>query len=237
MQQRRTRCGRQTQAEDSYALRQAAALLDWLGLIVFAISGALVASRKQMNVVGFVLLGTVTGIGGGTLRDLLLGLSPVFWVREPAVLLACVIVSCAVFFTAHIPQSRYRLLLWLDDPRFGTLRCHGCGARFACRLRAVVAVAMGVVTATFGGIIRDVLGNESPIVLSREVYVTAALAGAIVFVVLTNIGLSREVVLGAGLIAGLLVRGMALHKGWSLPRYRERRGRTPDEIDRLDRSA
>ncbi|WP_366511765.1 TRIC cation channel family protein [Mesorhizobium sp.] len=93
---------------------------------------------------------------------------------------------------------------------------------------------MGVVTATFGGIIRDVLGNESPIVLSREVYVTAALAGAIVFVVLTNIGLSREVVLGAGLIAGLLVRGMALHKGWSLPRYRERRGRTPDEIDRLD---
>ena len=84
----------------------AAAALDWLGVIVFAVSGALVASRKQMDVVGFALLGTVTGIGGGTLRDLLLGLSPVFWVREPAYLIVCVIISGVVFVTAHIPQSR-----------------------------------------------------------------------------------------------------------------------------------
>src|ERR687893_260909 len=92
----------------------AAAALDWLGVIVFAISGALVASRKQMDVVGFALLGTVTGIGGGSLRDLLLGLSPVFWVREPAYLIVCVIISGVVFVTAHIPQSRYRVLLWFD---------------------------------------------------------------------------------------------------------------------------
>ena len=85
----------------------AAVALDWLGVIVFTISGALAASRKRMDVVGFALLGTVTGIGGGTLRDLLLGLSPVFWVREPAYLVVCVIVSSAVFVTAHIPQSRH----------------------------------------------------------------------------------------------------------------------------------
>jgi uncharacterized membrane protein YeiH len=89
---------------------------------------------------------------------------------------------------------------------------------------------MGVVTATFGGIIRDVLGNESPVVLSREVYVTAALIGAIVFVGLTGLGLPREVALGGGLVAGLLVRGTALWRGWSLPRYRERKGRSPDEL-------
>ena len=85
-----------------------------LGVIVFAISGALVASRKQMDVVGFALLSTVTGIGGGTLRDLLLGQGPVFWVREPIYLIVCVIASGAVFVTAHIPKSRYRVLLWFD---------------------------------------------------------------------------------------------------------------------------
>src|SRR5512138_269395 len=87
--------------------------LDWLGIIAFAITGALVASRKQMDVVGFAILGTVTGLGGGTVRDLLLDL-PVFWVREPAYLLTCVSVSVLVFFAAHIPQSRYKYLLWLD---------------------------------------------------------------------------------------------------------------------------
>ena len=103
----------------------AAAALDWLGVIAFAISGALVASRKQMDIVGFALLGTVTGIGGGTLRDLLLGQGPVFWVREPAYLVVCVIVSSAVFVTAHIPQSRYRVLLWFDALGLCTLRCYG----------------------------------------------------------------------------------------------------------------
>ena len=85
----------------------AVAILDWSGVIVFAISGALVASRKQMDIVGFVLLGTVTGIGGGTLRDVLLGANPVFWIDAPAYLLACLVVSGIVFFTAHIPQSRF----------------------------------------------------------------------------------------------------------------------------------
>src|ERR671928_1892061 len=91
-----------------------AALLDWFGIIVFATTGALVASRKQMDLVGFALLGTVTGIGGGTLRDVLLGQLPVFWVREPAYLVTCVLASTAVFFTAHIARSRYTLLLWFD---------------------------------------------------------------------------------------------------------------------------
>src|SRR3954470_11953810 len=91
----------------------ATAVLDWLGIVVFAVTGALVASRKQMDVVGFVVLGTVTGIGGGTLRDVLLGL-PVFWVREPAYLITCTLVSVVVFFAAHIPQSRSQYVLWFD---------------------------------------------------------------------------------------------------------------------------
>jgi uncharacterized membrane protein YeiH len=212
----------------------AAAALDWLGVIVFAISGALVASRKQMDVVGFALLGTATGIGGGTLRDLLLGLSPVFWVREPVYLVVCVIVSGAVFLTAHIPQSRYRVLLWFDALGLALFAVTGAERALLAGSGPVVAVAMGVITATFGGIIRDVLGNESPVVLSREVYVTAALVGATVFVVLSGFGLGRESAFGAGLFVGLVVRGMALRQGRYLPRYRERPGRTLDEIKRPD---
>ena len=206
----------------------AAAALDWLGVIVFAISGALVASRKQMDVVGFALLGTATGIGGGTLRDLLLGLSPVFWVSEPVYLVVC------VFVTAHIPKSRYRVLLWFDALGLALFAVTGAERALLAGSGPVVAVAMGVITATFGGVIRDVLGNESPVVLSREVYVTAALVGAAVFVVLSGFGLGRESAFGAGLFVGLVVRGMALRQGWSLPRYRERPGRTLDEIKRPD---
>lgn len=87
--------------------------LDWLGIIAFTVTGALVASRKQMDVIGFVVLGTVTGIGGGTLRDVLLGL-PVFWIREPAYLITCALSSVLVFFAVHTPESLYRNLLWLD---------------------------------------------------------------------------------------------------------------------------
>jgi uncharacterized membrane protein YeiH len=88
--------------------------LDWFGVAVFAVTGALVASRKQMDIFGFALLATVTGVGGGSVRDLLLGQLPVFWVREPAYVVICVVVSVIVYFTAHIPESRYRLLMWLD---------------------------------------------------------------------------------------------------------------------------
>jgi len=210
----------------------AAAALDWLGVIVFAVSGALVASRKQMDIVGFALLGTVTGIGGGTLRDLLLGQGPVFWVREPAYLIVCVVVSGVVFVTAYIPQNRYRVLLWFDALGLALFAVTGAERALLVGSGPVVAVAMGVITATFGGIIRDVLGNESPVVLSREIYVTAALVGAGVFIVLSAYGLGRESALGAGLLAGLVVRGMALRWGWSLPRYRARPEHAREEVKR-----
>jgi uncharacterized membrane protein YeiH len=98
--------------------------------------------------------------------------------------------------------------------------------------RPVVVVAMGVITATFGGVIRDVLGGESPVVLSREVYVTAALIGATVFELLWIVGAPREIAMVLGLVAGFALRAAALHWGWSLPRYKERPGRRPDDINR-----
>lgn len=210
----------------------ATAILDWLGILVFAVSGALVASRKQMDIVGFALMGTAAGIGGGTLRDILLGL-PVFWVREPAYLLVCIAISCIVFFTAHIPASRYRVLLWLDAAGLALFAVAGAEKAMLVEAGPIVAVAMGIVAATFGGVIRDVLGAESPVVLSREIYVTAALLGACAFVGLTGIGAPREIAISAAVAAGFALRGVALVRGWSLPRYRQRPGRSAQELQML----
>ena len=201
-----------------------ATLLDWLGVVAFTVSGALVASRKEMDIVGFVLLGTATGIGGGTLRDVLLGL-PVFWVHEPAYLLTCILVSGLAFFTAHIPHSRYKALLWLDAVGLALFAVTGAEKAALAGASGGVSVAMGVVTATFVGIIRDLLGGEVPVILSREIYVSAALAGAAAFVVLMMVGTPRELSTGVGFAIGLLVRAAALQRGWSLPRYRPRPGR------------
>jgi uncharacterized membrane protein YeiH len=199
----------------------ATTVIEWLGIIAFAVSGALEASRKRMDIFGFVLLGTVTGIGGGTLRDLLLG-QPVFWVQTPSYLVVCVLVSAAVFFLAHLPQSRFRVLLWCDALGLALFAAIGAERALLAGTGPMVAVAMGVITSTFGGVIRDVLGAESPVVLSREIYVTAALLGATVFVALIGVGLPREIALGAAFAACLALRGAALHWGWSLPRYKAR---------------
>lgn len=206
-----------------------AAMLDWFGIVVFTMTGALVASRKQMDIVGFILLGTVTGIGGGTIRDTVLGTLPAFWVTEPSYLVTCMTVSVVAFFLAHIPQSRYTVLLWFDAVGMALFAVTGAEKALLTGAAPVVAVAMGVVTATFGGIIRDVLGGESPIVLRREIYVTAALAGATLFVTMSFYGIAREIALTGGFLTGAAVRCAALRWNWSLPRYHARPGRKPVE--------
>ncbi len=198
--------------------------LDWFGVAVFATTGALVASRKQMDLIGFILLGTVTGIGGGTIRDTLLGNLPVFWITDPRYLITCVAVSSAAFFLAHIPQSRYALVLRFDAVGLAIFAVTGAEAALDANTDAAVAVAMGVITATFGGIVRDILGGESPAILRQEIYVTAALVGATLFVALAEAGVERSGSLIAGFAIALIIRLGALRWHWSLPRYRPRPG-------------
>src|SRR6195256_1711669 len=106
-------CGRSRERQGVFMFDLVIATLDWFGVAVFAVTGALVASRKEMDIFGFALLATVTGVGGGSVRDLLLGM-PVFWVQQPMYVAICIAVSAIVFFTAHVPESRYRVLMWLD---------------------------------------------------------------------------------------------------------------------------
>jgi uncharacterized membrane protein YeiH len=194
-----------------------AQFLDWFGLCVFALTGALVASRKQMDIVGFALLGSVTGIGGGTIRDVVMGALPVFWVQKPAYLLTCVLVSSAAFFLAHLVQSRQRLLIWADAVGLALFSVTGADIAQNNGAGAVIAIALGVATATFGGIIRDILGGDSPVILRREIYVTASFLGASVFVLLHYLGLPKDAAIAAGFIAAFLLRAAAITFNLSLP--------------------
>ena len=194
-----------------------AQFLDWFGLCVFALTGALVASRKQMDIVGFALLGCVTGIGGGTIRDVLMGALPVFWVQKPAYLLTCVLVSCGAFFVAHLVQSRQRLLIWADAVGLALFSVTGADIAQNQGAGSVIAIALGVATATFGGIIRDILGGDVPVILRREIYVTAALLGSSVFAMCLQLGLAKNLSLATGFLAALALRAAAIRFDLSLP--------------------
>lgn len=202
--------------------------LDFLGTAVFAVTGALVASRKQMDITGFMLLAVVTGVGGGSLRDTMLGQLPVFWVQSPVYLGICIAVAALVFFLAHIPESRYRALLWLDAAGLAVFCVVGAEKALNAGAGPFIAIAMGVATGTLGGVIRDVLGGEVPLILRKEIYVTAALAGAAVFVGLGALGLDGPLAACAGFAVCFVIRALALHYGWSLPAYRARPGRTAE---------
>ena len=205
-------------------------LLDYAGVAVFAATGALAASRKELDMIGFLFLASVTGIGGGTLRDVILGATPVFWAQNPAYVLVCAGVAVLVFFTAHLVESRYKLLLWLDAVGLAAYCVLGAAKGLAATGSATVAVVTGVLTATFGGILRDLLAGEPSVLLRPEVYVTAALSGAATFTIIAAAGSAPSVAAAAGFLVAFLVRGGALRFGWTFPRYRSRPGRRPDDI-------
>jgi uncharacterized membrane protein YeiH len=211
-------------------LDDALRLLDWLGIAVFAISGGLVASRKQLDIVGFVLIATVTGFGGGTLRDLLLGRTPVFWLGRPELLGIAAAAGLIVFFTAHLVESRFRALLWADAVGLALYAVLGAEIALIAGADPWAAVLLGVVTATGGGILRDIICNELPLILRREIYITAAAAAAVTYVALRLAPLPRDLALPAGIAIGFGIRAAALLRGWSLPPYKARPAREyPDD--------
>ena len=207
------------------ALDLALGLLDWLGIAAFAASGALVASRKQMDAVGFVLIAVVTGFGGGTLRDLLLGRTPVFWLERPELLAIAAVAALVVFFGAHLVESRFRTLLWVDAAGMALYAVVGAEIALFAGADPWAAVLLGVVTATAGGILRDVICNELPLLLRREIYITAAAAGAVTYVALRFAPVPRDVALLVGIATGFSIRAAAILRGWSLPPFRARPAR------------
>ncbi|WP_207063655.1 trimeric intracellular cation channel family protein [Motiliproteus sp. SC1-56] len=192
------------------------------GIAVFAISGALEAARKEMDILGFILIGSVTGLGGGTLRDLLLGLAPVYWVRDPLNVGICLGAAVATYFVVPLINSRIRALIWMDALGLSLFCVTGTQIALSQGVAPLIAVCMGVMTATFGGIIRDVLCGVSLVLQGRELYVTAAVAGASAYLGLYLAPVPEALALLGGFAVAFGLRGAAILFGLMLPSYQAR---------------
>jgi uncharacterized membrane protein YeiH len=194
-------------------------LLDYFGIAVFAISGALVAAERRLDFVTFIFFAVVTGVGGGTLRDLLIG-APVFWVRTNGTLLICIAAALLVWIGSR-RRFAGRALLWFDAAGMAAYATYGAAKALGFGVAPVPAFVMGVLTACAGGIIRDVLAGEPSVLMQRELYVTPAALAAGLYVGLTLAGLALWPAAAAAIAAGFVLRGGAIARGWSLPVYRE----------------
>ena len=194
-------------------------LLDFFGITVFAVSGALLAAEKRQTLVTFIFFAVATGIGGGTLRDLLIG-APVFWVRNNATLLICIGAALGVWISSS-RRFAGRALAWFDAAGLAAYATYGSAKALGYGVAPVPAFAMGVLTACFGGIVRDVLAGEPSILMRPELYVTAAALAAGLFVGLSLAGTPLWIAAAAAVLAGFVLRGAAIARGWKLPAYRD----------------
>ncbi|APG45770.1 trimeric intracellular cation channel family protein [Phaeobacter porticola] len=198
-------------------------LLDYGSVLVFALSGALVASRAQLDIVGFAFVASLTAVGGGTVRDLLLNRHPVFWVGDSNYILLASGASVIVFFTAHLVESRLRWVVWLDSFALAIAVSAGTGAAILTTQPPIVVVLMGMATGTLGGLMRDVVCNEVPLVLKQgELYISCAMAGAITAVTCIAFGLPTRWALVACAMVCWILRAGSITFGWHLPVYRSR---------------
>ena len=210
----------QTPIIDPADLSRLVHFFDLLAAVVFAVSGSLVASRKGLDVMAFMWFAVITGVGGGTVRDLILNV-PVFWVQSPAYVTTCLVTAVVMHFVAPRVESRFRTLLWFDAFGLALVSVAGTVKASDAGAPELVAIAMGAVTGCVGGIIRDVLGHMPSVLLGQEIYVTASILGGCTYVGCNALGVDRMAGMTAGFLVTFTVRGLAIRYGWSIPVYRE----------------
>lgn len=202
-------------------------VLDVIGIAVFALSGALAAAKREQTLVTFVFFAVVTGVGGGTVRDLLIG-APVFWVHASWVPFVCLAMALVPWLSPRgwwfDGKGDSKALDWFDAVGLAAYAVFGTAKALAYNIEPLPAAMMGVITACVGGIIRDVLAHEPSIIMRPELYVTAAALAAGGFVLLLLLGTSFWVAATIAALAGFTLRGMAIHKGIALPTYKSKRG-------------
>jgi uncharacterized membrane protein YeiH len=201
-----------------HALAPLLQMLDLAAIGVFALSGAIVAGQKRQSMVTFVFFAIVTGVGGGTFRDLLIG-APVFWIERNSILFICIAAAVICWI---LPEKWWRgkALLWLDAAGLAAYAAFGAAKGLAYGIAPLPAIAMGVLTGCLGGIIRDVLAGEPSILMRSELYVTAAAFSAALTVGLLVLGVPGPVAGVVATLAGFGLRAGAITRGWSMPGYR-----------------
>lgn len=197
-------------------------LLEMLGTAAFAISGALAAARKGMDIFGFFVLALMPAVGGGTLRDVILDRHPVFWIDDVRYVAVALVAAIVVYFSFYRPGGRQQVLVWMDAmglALFATLATRIC---LEFDTGPVVAIMLGVASAVTGGMIRDIICNEIPLILTREIYATAAFISSATFVLLDALVIDSRVSLSVAVVAGFAVRGLSILFDWTLPAAKPR---------------
>lgn len=190
--------------------------LDLLGTVVFAITGLLAARRKMLDLFGAIVIAMVTAIGGGTLRDLIIGV-PVFWTQNDIYIYIVVIAAMMLFFLARYRRLPVKLLLFLDALGLAVFTVIGTQKAMALGFSDPIAIMTGIMTGVVGGIIRDVLVGEVPLVFRKEIYATASFVGASMFLLLEHLGFSIDIAVIVAILATLGLRVGAIMFNIELP--------------------
>ena len=193
--------------------------LDMAGVFVFAISGALAAVRKNMDLFGIIVLALMPAVGGGTIRDLVLD-QPVFWIVSTYSIWVALVAAGITFLFARHLESRMRWLIWADALGLALFCVVGAEKALVVTGSPLVAIMMGVATGVAGGIIRDVICNEIPLVMRPDeyFYATAAFVGSITFCLLQYFSITGAIALWVAVAAAFVTRAMAIWRGWRLPK-------------------
>lgn len=195
-------------------------LFDLFGVAVFAISGALAAGRKSLDLLGVVVIAVVTAVGGGTTRDLLLDRHPIFWIADPTYLLVIIGPALLTIWYTNYKDPPEKALLFADALGLAVFTILGAQITQEVVSNSVIIVIMAAITGTVGGLLRDVLSNEIPLILRRDVYATAALTGATIYLLLqlTTLPPTLNIILGMFVVIGL--RLAAIQWNLHLPRFK-----------------
>ncbi|MGO3654766.1 MAG: trimeric intracellular cation channel family protein [Sphingobacterium sp.] len=195
-------------------------ILDVIGTMAFAISGGLTAMEKKMDVFGISIVAICTALGGGTLRDMLIGNTPVAWLLNlQNFYVAILTIIVTIIFRRQLNKLRRSLLLF-DTIGMGVFTLIGIQTGVQIGLHPLVCILLGTITACFGGVIRDILCNEIPLIFSREIYATACLVGGALYFLLVRFHLPLDLVYFATIALIITVRLMAVYHHWSLPRVK-----------------
>ena len=192
--------------------------LDMFGVVSFAVTGSLLGQKKNLDPFGIVVISVITAIGGSTIRDIILNHYPIFWIRDIAYLVVIVITSILTQIFDHLIEKIKDILLICDAIGLGVFTVIGIRTALSLDVHPVICVIMGTVTAVFGGLVRDVICNEIPIILHREIYATACIAGGILFFILKAVSIPLPLNYGLSALFIIGIRLVAIKKNLSLPK-------------------
>ena len=193
-------------------------LLDLIGTFTFAVSGALMAARKNFDMFGALFIGFMTAVGGGTVRDTILGNTPVFWLLDYSYLLLTVVAVLLTSLFARYILRLQNVFLVLDAIGIGVFTEIGIRKALAFDIMAPMAIILGVMTAVMGGMIRDVFSHEEPLILRKEVYATACLAGGGVFFLLKSLNAADTLITAVTILTVIIIRLVSIRYKLSIPR-------------------